>query len=231
MTYKEFQADSAPPALQHDRWRAFTGTLGDAKDAVATAARDALRCMLVGECPEDALAHLAAERSLERSPTETAEQHRARIASTWALFEFLGTVAGLEGALNALGYGTATVYPAIGAAPSWWVGSWPPASEGTRPTNWVGTWPVPAGAGGVTAWPSRFWVDLAGSPWADNAWGDGDEWGRAGLTWGSTAPRAAVALVKRIVKRWRPAHCVCIGVFVERTDTQRIFWPTWPHEE
>jgi hypothetical protein len=227
MTYKNFQADSAPPALQHERWRAFTGALGDAKDAVALAARDALRSMLVGECPEDALAHIAAERRLERFPTETTEQHRARLAAAWASFEFLGTKAGLVGALTAAGH-SPVVYEANAAAPPWWVGAWPPASEGPMPSAWVGTWPVPAGD--VAGWPSRFWVDLKLTAWSPWTWGSGPFWGDEDRTWGSTATRAEVALVKRIIRRWRPAHCVCIGVFVELTDSSRILWPTWPNE-
>jgi hypothetical protein len=214
--FAKYQADSAPPALQHPRWRALTETIGATKDATATAAKDAAKCMLVVQCPDDALALHAAERALERYPTETADDHRARMAAVW----------------TALGYGTATVHSAIDAAPSWWVGSWPPASEGERPSRWVGSWPVPAGSSGRDQWPSRFWVDLAGTLWAAESWGGGYPWGvDTGITWGSTAPRAAVALVKRVIRRWRPAHCVCIGVFVERTDTQRIFWPTWPYEE
>lgn len=230
--FAKFQADSAPPSMQHPRWRELLEAWGSSKDAAATAAKDAAKCMLVGECPDDALTLHAAERALERYPTETADQHRARLVAVWQSFEFLGTVVGLEAALNALGYGTATVHSAIDSAPGWWVGSWPPASEGARPARWVGSWPVPAGASGRDQWPSRFWVTLDGTPWAGEVWGGGFDWGvDSGITWGSTAPRAAVALVKRVIKRWRPAHCVCIGVFVERTDTQRIFWPTWPYEE
>lgn len=229
MTYKQFQADSAPPALQDDRWRALTGTLGDAKDAAAQAARDAAKAGLVGDCPDDALGHHARERSLERFPTETAAQHRARLVAAATALELVGTEAGLLAALTAIGYGTPTIHTAIGAAPPWWVGAWPPESEGNRPPSWVGAWPVLAGD--VSSWPSRFWVSLENTVWGNETWNGGRPWGEPGFTWGSNATPAQVQLVKRTIKRWRPAHCVCIGVFVELTTGDRIFWPTWPHEE
>lgn len=230
MTYAKYQADSAPPALQHPRWRALIETIGDAKDAAATAAKDAAKCMLVGECPDDALVHHAAERRLEKYPTESIEQWRARLAAVFSSFEFLGTVAGLQAALDALGYGTATIHAAIDGPPPWWMGSWPPAPEGDRPPRWVGAWPVPAGSFGRDQWPSRFWVSLEDSVWTGEVWGGGFNWGTDnGLTWGSTAPRAAVQLCKRVIERWRPAHCVCIGLYVERADGLRIQWPLWPH--
>jgi len=230
MTFAKYQADSAPPALQHPRWRALIETIGDAKDAAATAAKDAARCALVGECPDDALVHHAAERRLEKYPTETIEQWRARLVSVFTSFEFLGTESGLQTALDALGYGVATIHTAIGSAPSGWVGSWPPASEGGMPLRWFGAWPVPAGASGRDQWPSRFWVSLDSTVWATDVWGGGYPWGvDTGITWGSTAPRASVQLVKRVIERWRPAHCVCVGVLVELAGGMRIFWPTWPH--
>lgn len=228
MSFKDYQADSAPPALQHDRWRALTGTLGDAKDAAAQAARDAAKTAIVSECPDDALGHHAKERSLERYPTEDADAHRARLASAPTWLERVGTTAGLLVALAQTGYGVPAIHAANGPAPSWWVGAWPPESEGNRPPGWVGAWPI--AAGDVAGWPSRFWVSLDDSVWSDETWGGGFDWGD-NLTWGSTATAEQVAVVKRIIRRWRPAHCVCIGVFVELVGGLRIFWPTWPHEE
>jgi hypothetical protein len=228
-SFEEFQADSAPAALQHPRWRALTGTLGAAKDVVAQAARDAAKVGLAGDCPEDSLGFHARERSLERYPTESASAHRARLVAAAETLEFVGTVVGLGAALTATGYGTPKFYVANGPAPTWWVGSWPPASEGERPPQWVGDWPV--SAGNVAAWPSRFWVELAGTAWQSKNWGESGPWGAEEFAWGSSAPVSHVALVKRIIKRWRPAHCVCIGVFVELQGGLRNFWPTWPHEE
>lgn len=228
MSFKEYQADSAPPALQHERWRALTGTLGDAKDAAAQAARDAAKSGLVTECPDDALGHHAKERSLERYPTETAAQHRARLAAAATALEFVGTESGLLAALTALGFGTPTIHTAIGTPPAWWVGAWPPESEGERPPKWVGAWPI--AAGDAANWSSRFWVALENTTFSNEVWGE-KLWREPGFTWGSTATPAQVGIVKRIIKRWRPAHCVCVGVFVELTTGTRIFWPTWPHEE
>lgn len=227
MTYAQFQADSAPPAMQAERWRVFLSTLGDSKDAAATAAKDAARCALVGSCPDDALTYHAAERALEQYPGESFDAWRARLVAVWDAFEFLGTEIGLRGALTGAGYAP-SISTAIGAAPSWWGGAWPPASEGPRPPAWVGTWPAVAGT--VAHWPSRFWVTLASTAYAPWSWDDGPNWGDD-ITWGSTATVAQVTLVKRIIKRWRPPHCVCIGVYAQLTDTTRIFWPTWPHED
>ncbi len=229
MTFRDFQADSAPPALQHERWRALTGEFGDAKDAAAQAARDAAKAGLASECPDDALGHHARERSLERYPGESAASHRARLVAASTALEFVGTEQGLLAALTAIGYGTPTIHTAIGTGPAWYVDPWPPPSDGNKPPAWPGAWPILAG--NVAGWPSRFWVNLENSPFGNEEWGGGRSWGEAGFTWGSNASAAQVQLVKRIIKRWRPAHCVCIGVFVELTTSDRIFWPTWPYEE
>ncbi len=228
--YKIYQADSAPPALQHARWRALSETIGGAKDAVALAAKSALRCALVTAAPPDALALHRAERRVERTPGTTLEQQRARLAASCDEFEFLGTAKGLIAALDALGVGSSSIYSAYSgaSAPLWWLGAWPPASEGDKPPSWTDPWPV--AAGDTASWPSRFWVSLEATPWASAHWADGLKWGDD-ITWGSTATRADVAIVKRTIARWRPAHCVCIGVFVHCTDSPRIFWPMWPSEE
>lgn len=231
MSYAKFQADSAPPAMQHPRWRELIETWASSKDAVSDAVKDALRCMLVGECPEDALSLHAAERRLERFPSETAEQHRRRMVDVWKTFVYLGTSKGLVAAIGQLQFGSAQICSAAGSAPSWWAGDWPPPSEGPRPPRWAGAWPVPAGAAGALQWSTRFWIDLRSTPWGYHYWGAAHEWRTSHISWGSTANQADVALFRRIVHRWRPAHVVCIGAFVERADSSRAFWPLWPHKE
>ncbi|MFO0559074.1 MAG: phage tail protein [Polyangiales bacterium] len=231
MTYAKFQADCAPPALQHPRWRQLIETWARSKDAVSDAVKDAMRCMLVGECPEDALSLHAAERRLERFPNETAAQHRQRMLDVWKSFQYLGTTKGLEAALSQLNFGAARIHPAAGPAPSWWVGEWPPPSEGAKPPQWPGAWPVAAGAVGALSWSTRFWIDLSETAWGFHHWGEPFRWRHSHISWGSSAPQADIALFRRVVHRWRPAHVVCIGAFVRRSDGSRLFWPLWPHKE
>lgn len=59
---------------------------------------------------------------------------------------------------------------------------------------------------------SRFWVILHNTGWARNKWGDGRKWGEG--VWGVNASRDEVHTLRRIVKKWKPAHCIAIIIVV-----------------
>ena len=134
--FAKFQADSAPPALQHPRWRELLEAWASSKDAAATAAKDAAKCMLVGECPDDALAPRSRALARTLSHRDGRGAPRAHgVGVDGVRTPRHGDRA--RGRVERAGYGTAKVYSAIDTAPGWWVGSWPPASEGERPARWV----------------------------------------------------------------------------------------------
>jgi hypothetical protein len=86
-----------------------------------------------------------------------------------------------------------------------------------------GVWPPTAGT-----W-SRFWVHLdvtVTNPfnWTAVTWGVSRTWGQ-GHTWGSTATAEEVALVRRIIRKWKPAHAVCAQILVDLPGGTRLRWP------
>lgn len=211
--WEEYLVALAPRWLRTPTAEALLQAIGTQLDALEQGARDAAKCSLVEQCPEDAIAYHAAARRLEQYPAETVTAWRARVAAAWSALHWLGTAKGIEDALKALGFSTAKVYGAFDAPPGWWGASWPPSPRNPKPSWWSGTWPV---SHGDTQWMSRFWVVLdAPGPFAwtqSSLWG-AKNWG--GFLWGlDNATEAQVALVRRIVERWRPAHEVCDGILV-----------------
>lgn len=59
---------------------------------------------------------------------------------------------------------------------------------------------------------SRFWVVIHNTGWSRTHWGDGRRWGEG--VWGCDAPREEVHTLRRLVRKWKPAHVVAIIVVV-----------------
>lgn len=197
----------SPPRLR-GRWgSALMRVFGAVKDAIADAAKAAVKARLVELAPDDALAWIGRERNVERYPGETNAGYRARLLAAWETWFAAGTAAGLVAALGAAGFSSVGVYDTR-TAPPWWVGAWPPNGDDAMP---AATW-------------SRFWIVIeTPHPWALRRWGEGGSWGELGadgtpLTWGSTATVREVALVRSIIRKWKAAHERCARVLVRVPD-------------
>lgn len=59
---------------------------------------------------------------------------------------------------------------------------------------------------------SRVWVVLHNTGWVRNKWGDGRKWGEG--VWGVNASRDEVHTLRRLIRKWKPAHVVVIVVVV-----------------
>lgn len=206
-TYRQLQSESAPKALRGKRGSAWMRAHGRAKDWTQDAVRQAVRAGLVAVAPVDALGYDGNERNLPRYPGDTDETYRARLQRAWELWQQAGTRPGLLAVLDALGFANAAIHTARDPIPPG-ESSWPPDGD---PSNW-----------------SRFWVFLdvsAGSnpfnwqrvPWGSRRWGDG--W-----TWGSTATRAQISLVRSVIRLWKAAHELCAGIVVDLPGGVRIRW-------
>jgi hypothetical protein len=197
----------SPPRLRQRFGASLMRVLGAVKDAVADAARQAVKARMVALAPDDALPWIGAERLIERYPGETTPQYRARLRAAWDAWLFAGTAQGVVGALRAAGF-NASVF-SVRAAPSWWVGAWPPNGPEALP---------------AASW-SRFWIVIEPPfpfAWTLRRWG-AFAWGELGadgtpLTWGSTATVRQVELVRSIVRKWKAAHERCAQVLVRVPD-------------
>jgi hypothetical protein len=94
----------APGWLRDPAGAAYLGALGASKDREVARLKEAAKCDWPSVCPEDALALLAAERGLDRGPTETLDAFRERVRRAWDLWEWAGTAWGLLMAFYWAGY-------------------------------------------------------------------------------------------------------------------------------
>jgi hypothetical protein len=104
MSYREWQRRLAPPWLQEGAGGRFLGSLGEAKDDLAEAVRQAVLARMIQRAPEDALSLIGEERRLPRFPGEPVEAHRARLLAAWEFWQKAGTLPGLAIWLRAMGY-------------------------------------------------------------------------------------------------------------------------------
>lgn len=208
-TYEQDAATTGPAWLRARVGAAWRGAVGALLDWYLDVAKQAVKARHVQTSPEDGLAEIGRERSIERYPADTLATYRARLLLAWDLWQQGGTAAGIIAALNAAGFGSVAIYTALGAAPPG-EAVWPP--DGNT-ANW-----------------SRFWVHIdatavGGNPfnWAAVTWGSLN-WG-AGWTWGSTATAEQIALVRRVVRLWKAAHEVCAGLLIDLPGGHRIRVP------
>lgn len=129
--------------------------------------------------PQDALLYIGRERLIERYPTETDFSYRRRLQIAWPSYQWVGTSQSIE---NQLFYAGFEAY-----------------ARDTTQWDWDG----------ASADWSRFWVVITGHPF--DAWHydeDGYSWDGPQV-WDSTATSADVALLRGIVRKWKPAHMRC----------------------
>jgi hypothetical protein len=119
MTYREWQRRLAPPWLQEGAGGRFLEGLGEAKDGLAEAARQAVLARMIQRAPEDALGLIGEERLLPRFPGELVEAHRTRLLTAWEFWQKAGTLPGLALWLRAAGY-DAHVWELYRYNPSLW---------------------------------------------------------------------------------------------------------------
>lgn len=140
--------------------------------------------------PVDALALLGDERLSPRYAIDTDATYRARLRNAWERWKQGGSEIGLKAELAAYGL-TAEV-------------------KLNNEWDWDGN---------AANW-SRFWVVLHDHPWLPPA-----ELGEPGpvldgtTTLGSTATPEEVDTVRKIVRRWKPAHMVCSHIILVFDET------------
>ena len=186
-SYKEFQVEDAPPWLQGPNGKALLETIGEAKDIVVTAAKDAVKCRFVDDAPQDALAYVGAGRNLVRYPADSDEGWRSRCRNAWNTWEFAGTGSTLQSELQLY---LPNASWSIVANRDW------PSPPDRDTANW-----------------SRFWVIVESPhPWTSvPQWGS-DAWGQN--TWGSNATSEQVRSVRGIVRKWKCARNICPQIIV-----------------
>lgn len=197
MTHEQFQQDISPIRGPWSlRWAAAHGRV---KDRLVERARQAVLAGAITRTPVDGLARLGADAALERSPIETSEQYRTRIASAFDLYGWAGTPYGYA---QALALTSAEIRGARFVAQYQWpapldgrVGLWS--------RFWVLVWTGTLAVGRFTVGP---WATVGGdaSPFKVLVVGDftvGD-----GSTVGSDMTVAQLGEIRRSLAKWKNAR-------------------------
>lgn len=104
-SFETYQSETlAPGWLRDPAGSAFLKAHGARKDAHVALLKEAAKCGFPSTCPPDALALLAAERGIDRGPTETEAAFRERVRRAWDLWRWAGTAYGMLLVLYHAGY-------------------------------------------------------------------------------------------------------------------------------
>jgi hypothetical protein len=172
--------------------------LGGIVDVLRLGAVDATKCGLVTECPQDAVWAHARTRMIEPLQGETVEALRMRTADAWDHWGDSGTTAGLEALLSAyMGTADIAVLDVVNNASDQFFLS-------STATNWSCLWVAIGDDAGYR--PPTVGAGLTVGP---------------SLIVGIDMTLDELSRIRRIFARYRPAHCVGAGIWVNVTSNER----------
>jgi hypothetical protein len=187
--FKTEHLETAPPWLRDPVSDTTHRVQGDAKDKLVARLRAGVRARYPLIAPEDALERIGNERGIERGPDEDRETYAARLASAWDAWEFAGTPLGVLRALHYASFPSASILTQRGR---YFALDGTGTSRGRTPTSA----PSRRRTSGTASSSSS---PLPSPPWSGGVPADG-------------SPTAL--LVKRLVKKWKAAHALFVGVVI-----------------
>lgn len=199
--FRDWLPGQAPGWLQRPNGAAWFWAHGDALDSVEDAARKSVLARFPAYTTEDGLALIGAERGLERVSGESADDYAARVVAAWTSWQLCGTPLGLLSALRVVGIENAQIRPENGRTYTLdedgeLVVSEPFEDEDDNPIPWA--------MRGEPFWSEfELIIPAEGGPWTDSETGE---------VIPPVEDSAAVRLLKRIVRKWKGAHCRCAGI-------------------
>lgn len=197
--YQDFVVLFAPGFFLKKWGKAFLqGVAKVVDEELVDRAKESVKAHICEVAPVSALPTLGRERLLERYPPMSDDDYRNYLLAVWDVWPGGGTEGGMLAAFNA-------------ALPG-------PVYEVLEQVD---------GGGYVYSGWNAFYIHLtAFLPWSQWTYGSGYQWGKAGLTWGSTATPADVAFLRALAKKWKGGHNHLQGIILD-LDTE-IIWPGTP---
>lgn len=176
-------------------------------DALSDRLREGVKLPFPNKDVPSALGYIGNDRNIERGPTQTHEGYAAQLQrafDTWRNAGGARTILAQMRLYFAPGDGPPMrLVSTLGdsSASQWHVMN-PSTGVVTKsvvaPPNWV--WDA-----NTTRW-WRGWVILDGSGiWTLDRWGDPGDWGDGG-TWGSNMSEGEAVSLRKIARKWKPAH-------------------------
>lgn len=206
-TYAELMSKAYIRPSHNGPWgRRWYSAIGSAIDDEIGLMEEARAVRWPEYTPSDALYLMAAERGLERIPTESETAHRLRLKGAWRIWRKGGSAVAHTDALGWMGITNAQVVRRA----EW---STPEAD----PNLYVDTF-------ARTVWAQFDILASQPLPWRVLRWNDGWTWGN-GVTWGSSASEANIALIKRLVRQFKGAHDT--GLYLYLNFSNARVWGAW----
>lgn len=191
-SFKDYHQAIAPAWLLQERGSMWLRGIGDPKDELEDAARQAILQRFPSYSGWDAVERIGGERQLDRGVTETESQYRARLRGAWDLWPKAGTPEGILNALHYAGYDSAYLACANGEV-------WNRDSGTGAIIRQVRT----AGFRFTKGWWNEFRVFFVSphpSGWSPSPPGNSSD---------------EVKNIRRIINLWKPAHAKLDGFTVQ----------------
>lgn len=213
MTHRKLFYRLMPSWLSSGEGEKHQFSLAIVRDAAQERARQAAHARFPEDAPEDALPYMQRDRLIVRGIDEAAAAYATRMLTWLDDHRVRGNPFALMKQLR--GYCNCDVrVRTVDRRGNWF----------TRERDGTESFALAAGNwnwDSLAASPdwARFWVIIYPTvgpptePWtATDTWGMGHIWGEAGRTWGTSATSDQVAMVRSIVRTWRPegTRCECI---------------------
>jgi hypothetical protein len=222
MDYREWISTKVAPGFWRRKWgRLLMETVGDALDLALNAAKWAVKVRFPSTAPEDALGYVGDGRNFDRYRVETdTEAFRTALMDSRRQWETAGTKGdndtGLINKFRRLGYLNVQIYGWREAQ------AFVPGITNTTQTASYANW-----------W-SAFFVAIHPNPFTKRKWGDpGLKWGMRVpspvgnpddvITWGSSANSSDVKELRRVLRKWKPAHEICPYVIFRANGSTDVF--------
>ena len=222
MTIRDSFAAIVPPWLAERVAARLQWSIGLVLDAHWDMVREGVKARMPGEGTDEALPAIGADRLIERGPSESAESYAARLSASFDTWRGAGNPHKLLEQLRAYFLPNPPRIRAVSDAGVWHEID-PITAAITRtktsPSNWV--WD---GYSAPTSSP-RWWrgwivIDSSAGPWSQWLIGEPGITLGDGHTLGSTATVDDVTSIRRIVRKWKPAHVHVHDVIITFAETR-----------
>jgi hypothetical protein len=179
-SFREYRLEQLDPVLRDEAGEAWSEGLGDREDVELELMKSAAQARLPGRCPDDALGPVGEAYALDRYPAHTDATYRAALKIAFPTHRKKGAAEAIEDQIRAFGIPDVRVYAA-------YEGEFGPDPRADYAEFWVFLGPD-FGSTGIGLLILGDWI--LGS----------------GATLGTTATRAQIVSLKRIILRWKALH-------------------------
>lgn len=224
MSFNESLKAISPPWLLGRVGERLGFVFGIALDAFQVATEEGVKARFPLVAPPDALPFIGRDRKIDRGPTESNASYADRLSKSFEAWRNAGGPYTLLDQLQSFFLPRRPVISVVNVHSTWHTidGAGVITRRRTSPANW--NWDGVSVGSYAHRW-ARCWIviDATGIWTPSQHYGDGSHYGD-GHTYGSNATISEVLALRRIAKRWKPAHAKVVNMIAKFDPT--LFLPT-----